>query len=467
MNSSIRNRANPAPPPSGNGTAADTPPRSDDQPRQSGAPTSADLAPAQWGHAKRILFRFAFAYLLLFWLPFVLAVPARLVSGWPEILHQPYAEASRAVVSWAAEQVLQLELKPRPGGNGDMTEDYVRKLCQLALAAAAAAVWSLLDRRRHNDARLLAWLRVGVAFCLAATMVQYGVVKVFPSQFGRLSPELLTTTVGQMDRMLLLWTFMAASPAYTIFTGVAELLGGLLLTCRRTRLLGALVCAGVMANVVMLNFSYNVTVKLFSSHLLAMCFFVAAADLRRLVDFFVLGRAARPAAHYPLFAGKTLRWTAQTLMTVLVLGYVALSLREGYTLSRTFGVLAPKPPLDGVWYVKEVVADGVVQPATDPTCWKRVIFDPGVPGFSPATLRVTRRDDSREWYVLELDTDRRIAVLSHYYDPSRKATLTYNEPAPQTLVLQGALDGRQVRITFHGVDESQFPINQPIRWITG
>ena len=66
--------------------------------------------------------------------------------------------------------------------------------------------------------------------------------------------------------------------------GVVELLGGVLLTCRRTRLLGALVVLGVMANVVMLNFCYDVSVKLHSSHLLAMTLFVAAAGLRRLVD---------------------------------------------------------------------------------------------------------------------------------------------------------------------------------------
>jgi hypothetical protein len=406
-------------------------------------------------------------YLALFWLPSVLTQPVRFFSWWPSVVWQPYAEASRAVVHWTAEEVLGVELKPRPGGNGDMTEDYVRVLCQLALALAAAAVWSLLDRKRPNYVRLLAWLRVGVAFCLAAEMVQYGVVKVIPSQFERLSSDVLATPVGQLDRMMLLWTFMAASPAYTIFAGAAEVLGGLLLTCRRTRLLGALVCVGVMTNVVMLNFCYNVTVKLHSSHLLAMCLFVAAADLRRLVDFFVLGRTPQPAVHHPLIVRKTLRRAAQALTAVLVLGYVTLSLHEAYAVSRTFGVLAPKAPLQGTWYVKEFVADGVARPRTDPGNWKRVIVDPGIPGYRPATLRVTRLDDSREWFVLELDTDRQTAVLSNFYDPATKATLSYNEPAPQTLVLQGALDGRQVRITLQGVDESQLPINQPIRWITG
>jgi hypothetical protein len=64
--------------------------------------------------------------------------------------------------------------------------------------------------------------------------------------------------------MGLLWTFMGASAAYTIFTGLGELVGGLLLTTRRTALAGALVSAAVMTHVAVLNFCYDVPVKLFS-----------------------------------------------------------------------------------------------------------------------------------------------------------------------------------------------------------
>src|SRR5262249_26281175 len=149
--------------------------------------------------------------------------------------------------------------------------------------------------------RLYTWLRVTVCFYLAATMIIYGMAKVIPNQFGVLAPDVLTTMVGELSRMEMLWTFMAASPSYTIFTGAAEVLGGLLLTCRRTRLLGALLVIAVMVNVVMLNFCYDVPVKMQASHLLAMTLFVAAADLKRLIDFFVLGRSPQPASERPLF----------------------------------------------------------------------------------------------------------------------------------------------------------------------
>ena len=83
---------------------------------------------------------------------------------------------------------------------------------------------------------------------------------------------------------------MGASESYNVFTGAGEILGGLLLTTRRTTLLGAIVSLGVLGHVAMLNFSYDVPVKLFSLHLLAMAVFLIAPDLRRLATMFLMIR---------------------------------------------------------------------------------------------------------------------------------------------------------------------------------
>src|SRR5947199_10310512 len=89
---------------------------------------------------------------------------------------------------------------------------------------------------------------------------------------------------------------MGYSTPYTIFTGVGEVIGGVLLFFRRTTTLGALIICGVMANVVALNFSYDVRVKVFSSLLLFLTIFLLVPDLRRLMNIFVLNRST-PAAN--------------------------------------------------------------------------------------------------------------------------------------------------------------------------
>ena len=190
-------------------------------------------------------------------------------------------------------------------GSGDTTWDYVQLFCLLVLSVAATGVWSLLDRKRLNYDRLHLVLRTIVRFWLAYNMIVYGTAKIIPVQMPSPTLERLLEPFGDASPMGLLWTFMGASAGYTMFTRAAELLGGLLLIARRTTLLGALVCCGVMANVVMLNFCYDVPVKLASSHLLVMAIFLIVPDLRRgLGDLFLFQRQPALIEIRPLFTGK-------------------------------------------------------------------------------------------------------------------------------------------------------------------
>jgi hypothetical protein len=44
--------------------------------------------------------------------------------------------------------------------------------------------WSLADHQRKDYRWLHSWLRVAVRYTLAFTMLDYGLIKVFPMQFG-------------------------------------------------------------------------------------------------------------------------------------------------------------------------------------------------------------------------------------------------------------------------------------------
>ena len=198
---------------------------------------------------------------------------------------------------WVGRQVFHAEITVRPNGSGDTTYNYVQVYCYAVMAAAVAVAWTLLDRRRTDYTGLYRGLRVYVRFYLAAVMIMYGSAKVIKAQFPNPPLDRLLQPFGDASPMGLLWTFMGTSESYNIFTGAGELIGGLLLTARRTTLLGALVCFAVMSHVAALNFSYDVPVKLFSMHLLAISLFLMAPDLGRLwgdVRPQSPGRARRP-----------------------------------------------------------------------------------------------------------------------------------------------------------------------------
>jgi len=147
------------------------------------------------------------------------------------------------IVPWAAKYLLHLpkDITVFSNGSGDTTYDWVLVLCELVLALAAAAVWSALDGKRPDYRRLHAWLRLLVRLELASEMLLYGFDKVFTRQFGDLTIGRLVVPFGSLTPFGLLWAFMAASKGYTIFSGLAEVLGGVLILIPRLTSLGALI----------------------------------------------------------------------------------------------------------------------------------------------------------------------------------------------------------------------------------
>jgi hypothetical protein len=411
-----------------------------------------------WGPVKRALFRFLFSYLVLYNFPF----PLDAIPIYGEILKQSYREIWAAVVPWVGEHVLGVEVRYRPSGSGDATYNYVLLFCYLILALAATVVWTLLDSRRANYVRLHAWLRVYVRFALATAMIRYGAYKVIPEQFGTPFPSDLLQPIGESSPMKLLWTFMGASIPYVIFTGAAEMLGGLLLVARRTALLGALVCIAVMSNVVMLNLSYDVPVKLHSSHLLLMAVFLAAPDLRRLAGLFVRNLRVPPAEQRPLFASRQGNRAALVFRTVFILYVSVAALHQSYENKLQFADVATRQRLYGVWEVEELAVDGAVRPllATDETLWRRLVFEwPGAIG-----IQYAHETEVRE-YGLSLDPGPHMYTLC--CDPEwKEAAISFKRIGLDVLALEGKVDGKQIRGRFRRMDDSRFPlISRGFRWI--
>jgi hypothetical protein len=404
----------------------------------------------RWSLAKRILFRFAFAYFLLCtvsYLPYFLPLPDVLAPLWSFLIPR-------------VADVFHVDTSVLPNGSGDTTYNYVQVFCFLVLALGATAVWTLLDRKRLNYVWLHEGFRVYVRFVLAFWMLQYGAIKVIPLQGGSLTLDRLLQPFGDSSLHSLFWTFFGASAAYKIFSGAAEMLGGLLLVARRTTLLGALVCVGVLIHVVVLNLCYDVPVKLFSSHLLAMAVFLTLPDLRRLADLLVFNRRIEPAEIRPLVQRKWLHWSGLALRAVFILAFAAIPLYQNYQFKKQLDH-APKPPLYGIWNVEEFVLDGQARPPlfTDETRWRRVVFD------SPHALAILTAD-SRQRFGLDLEPGSHRLTLTRQDDPSWKSTLSYQRLDPSLLAIEGTFDGHRIQARLHRTETPRFRlVSRGSHWI--
>lgn len=297
----------------------------------------------EWGLGRRIGFRLLATYLTLYYLPI------------PRVIDHEIAR-------W-------LGLGPYPvgmTGSGDTALDYLHVSVLLAFTVFIVTIWSVLDQKRTNYQTLHLWLRMILRYALTGTLLSYGLDKVFPTQFRPPTLTRLVEPFGNFSPMGVLWTFMGASMPYTIFSGIAECAAGLLLLFGRTATLGALFSIAVLLNVVVLNFCYDVPVKLFSSHLLLTAIVVAGPDLPKLFDFFVRQRAVGPVAQ----AGPPLtnRWVRAAALAVqgLFLAMIGVHAIETYSLYRS---LDP-PSFAGIYDVES--ADGLR--AADDN-WKRIAFE--------------------------------------------------------------------------------------------
>lgn len=265
-----------------------------------------------------------------------------------------------ALVRWTARGPLGIhgELVSAMGnGSGDTTYSYVEALVAYALAMAIAAVWSIADRRLAERARLRDFLRSGLRYYLASAMIGYGLAKLatIANQFPEPGLWRLAQPYGESSPMGLVWTFMGSSRGYTAFAGGAELLGGVLLVWRRTALLGACVSIGVMLNVMLMNFCYDVPVKLFSAHLVVAGLCILPPDAGRLARVFLGTGAVAPRAIPPLSTSRAARWVRRGLKAAFVFLVLAMPLYEFWTTERS---TAHARPALGEWKLATLNVDG-------------------------------------------------------------------------------------------------------------
>ncbi len=444
----------------------------------------ADVSIIVWPLLHRILFRFIFAYVVLFMGSF---------SGAYAPLSLPLATLFRefwsAIIPWVANSILHVP-PPPVQSDGDGLGHWIIMVGSGVFAVVVTVIWSVADRRRLNYLTLHAWFRIILRYSLGISMFTYGVVKIFHLQM--LPPHLskLVQSYGDSSPTSLLWIFMGSSAAYSAFTGVVELIGGLLLFNRRSATLGALISFCAMAHVVALNFSYDVSVKIWSMNLLALSVILIVPDFRRLVDVLVLNRPSKKVEFPPLFK------TQKKARIWFGIGMACLAITLGL---RLFGVLNGRAQsysrtpvaLYGIYEVESFKSDGNVLPPllTDESRWRMLIIersglasirfmndehadyltrmdDEGgtisfVPNFD---VSITAAGGTRQAYnPRQIERRFERAIESN---PDSGQMLKYTQLEDLTLDLTGSWDGSVIEVRLRRIDESKFLLlNRGFHWI--
>jgi hypothetical protein len=435
---------------------------------QLSTPSFAPTAPPPvWTNPQRVLFRFFVAWFLLY----VFFNPNGLLPGVDDVFNIYIAPFHR-LIPWIGRHILHLA-KPITvftNGSGDTTYDNVVVLFLSLTAILTCVIWTLLDRRRASYTILFYWLITILRYYLGITMLSYGFSKVFKMQFPAPSLYTLLEPYGESSPMGLAWNFMGYSSGYNLFTGFAEIISGGLLFFRRTTAIGAFLAFIVSANIMTMNYCFDIPVKLLSTTMVLISLFLLNDNIRRLFNlFFRKGSVRLSIVPRPPMRSIPLRITLVVIKSLLVLyaffGSAWLSFKE----RKEYGDSAPHTQLYGIYNTRSFSynKDTLAPLQTDTVRWKQLIIE-GSPAYAYAIIKMM--NDSTKGYSAKTDTTQRIVTISDYYDSTRKWRLHYNYPFADSLALWGTrfwgMKTDSISITFARFPLGNFRLNsRGFNWI--
>ncbi len=168
------------------------------------------------------------------------------------------------------------------------------------------------------------WLIVIFRYYLAYQLFHYGFNKLFKWQFFLPEPNTVYSELGQITPDLLYWSAVGSSYGYTVFAGSIEIATALLLLFKRTYKIGALAAIVIFSNVVLVNFTFNISVKVFSSFLLVLSILLFSPSFKPLVNLLTF-----KAIEQPTFNKTTTNvnpWVYRATKGIVVLLFFADSL---------------------------------------------------------------------------------------------------------------------------------------------
>lgn len=393
----------------------------------------------QWRFADKAAFRFAFILLFLFIIVF---------NNGAFVLLEPLAGFITAglhvFIPWFAKNFLHLpeQISQFTNGSGDTTYDYVVLLVITLAAVAGCIIWTFTDRKRANYNRLFYWLTVAVRFYLGMMLIQYGLYKVIKTQFPSPGFYRLLSTYGDSSPMGLAWTFLGYSKGYNLFMGVAELMGGLLFF-RKTVTLGAIISLMTAANVMAVNYFYDVPVKIVSTGMVMMCLFLLLPNFSRLFQFFIKGEPAKLRSLVPpVISRRWLYYGRYVVKYLFIILGIGLPLAQIWGMRTQYGDGAPKSPLYGAYEVNTfTIGNDTLKTGSNATkTWKWLLLE----NTENAVIRYAGKES--EWVKINADTVHHRLSFVFKEDVKNAITYQYTKPDSLHLILTSKPGKDRVRI---------------------
>lgn len=421
-----------------------------------------------WRVIDRFLFRFFFIYFIFY------TAPWTWLDGVPytEYISRGYNWLLDQIVSFANKNIFKIykELVPL-NGSGDTSWAFIQLRLFLFISFLGAVIWGLVNNKKAYP-KLNYLLCTTVRYFLAIIAFGYGIIKIFALQMSFPSISQLATPLGEFLPMRFSWMFIGYSTPYQQFSGVMEVLVGCLLFYRRTATAGVLLAAAVFTNVFAMNLAYDIPVKIFSAHLVAMSFFLMAQEHKRILDFFWRNKEVAKSELYNWEIKK--RWqrvTRVVLKIAFVILIIIMPFNQSYKSYKEKNEPKAKVPIaSGIYDVKHYVLnkDTIPSIAGDSSRWNQVILEEGTTGSLISADTMFRKIYGRSYFGYFTDTIKKQVVFRRngWNKSDSLFTLQYFKPDSLTIRLSGKLKKDSVIVVLKKTEKQFRLAEKQFHWLS-
>lgn len=391
---------------------------------------------------RKLLFRFFFIYLVLQMAGWYLSV-----IPYEDYITQYYFKLEDWAVHFSNDNFFHIrKVLVEPAGSGDTSYGWTVQWLYLCIAFFGCIIWSIIDRRQKNYKKLNYWLCLFVRYYIAFIAFQYGILKLFALQMPFPNQSQLSTPLGDFLPMRLSWMFVGYSAPYQIFSGCMEVLVGISLLYRKTITLGVFLATAVFTNVMVLNLSYDIPVKLFSMNIVLACWFLLVNEYDRFVCFFILNKPVNACSiHHFSYSKKWMRITRiifKIAFVVLAVGFTFYNSYQRY--QSVINQPEIKPIKSGIYTVEKfaINKDTLSPLLKDSLRWQDVIFEKGGTGSIKTADTSFRQRYNRGYFSFSTDTIKHIINFKKWQTDSAIysgiiLSLHYQMPDSTTIQLWG------------------------------
>jgi len=372
---------------------------------------------------QKFFWRFIFLFLVIYIIPYDLAFGfTDKFEEW-RLWHKP--------IFWIGEET--------PLVGWDSKFEVCRYIFIFLLGTLLTILWLFLDSfylKMKYEEKLASLTQTFLRYRIAIVMLHYGLAKVFMHQFGTIDISTLESTIGEYQPMGLMWSYLSFSEEIQLFSGWIETIGAILLFFRRATFLGTFLLVIALANVVLWDIGFSVSVTLYAIQLLLLTLVLMSSQFKSIYNFLIKGKSSIAVEYKALVTKAKYIRVVLAAKLILFIGLIFLFAKDAIKVHKDY-FSNNYEWFTGLHNIDLFIINGdsISTPVPEKK-WKKIIFNDVI--YFNDSFKIEFDDSEEERFKYKIDSITKMITYRDYEDEKAPwSEMTYHELGENKYLFKG------------------------------